>query len=84
MKSRPALAWGAIALLPLSAACVVASALAGSPAPPPAAPMAKPPVAASGATSASNPDNMPMKKTKGPATDDQMMRSDPASAAKAK
>jgi hypothetical protein len=55
-------------------------------APHPATPMARPPASAPDATQATNPDNpdhMPVKKPKIP-TDDRMMRSDPASDAKAK
>lgn len=52
-------------------------------APHPSTPMAQSPAAASGATSASNPDNMPVKKPP-KRTDDNMIRSEPASAAKAK
>ncbi|MFX1675761.1 hypothetical protein PWR63_26490 [Paraburkholderia sp. A2WS-5] len=49
----------------------------------PAASMAKPPAAASGAASTTNPDHMPIKKPEQP-THDNMSRDVPASAAKAK
>lgn len=49
----------------------------------PTPPMVKPPDAASGATSASNPDNMPIKRPPKP-TNDKMMREPPASGANAK
>lgn len=84
MNAPLALVWGAIACVPLAASCLPASAQAQTAAQAPAAPMAKPPAAAPGAASASNPDNMPVKKPKGPATNDKMMRSDPASGAQAK
>ena len=48
-----------------------------------AASMVKPPEAASGADSASNPDNMPIKRPRKP-TNDKMMHEPPASGANAK
>lgn len=84
MKAHQALALGAIACVPLAASWLPASAQAQTAAHAPAPPMAKPPAAAPGATSASNPDNMPVKKPKGAAANDKMMRSDPASDAQAK
>lgn len=55
------------------------------PSAPPAAqsPMVKPPDAASGPTSATNPDNMPIKRPDKP-TNDKMSRQPPASGANAK
>ena len=50
---------------------------------PPASPMVKPPAAASGSASATNPDNMPVRKPQ-QRTHDRMIRSEPASAATAK
>jgi hypothetical protein len=70
LVALPLIAWGA-------------AAQAQTIAPSSPAPMAKTPMAASGAASAANPDNMPMKKPTKRA-DDRMMRSDPASDAKAK
>ncbi|CAD6520519.1 hypothetical protein LMG27952_01323 [Paraburkholderia hiiakae] len=84
MKAPHALVWGAIACVPLAAFWLPASAQAQTAAHTPAPPMVKPPAAAPGGASASNPDNMPVKKPKGPATHDKMMRSDPASGAQAK
>ncbi|QGZ59080.1 hypothetical protein [Paraburkholderia acidiphila] len=90
MKARHLLVWGAIAYVPPAGAGLPANAhappalLAQTAPQPPASPMVKPPAAAPGAASASNPDNMPMKKPTGPATNDKMMRSDPASGAQAK
>ncbi|MCP3726336.1 hypothetical protein M3I53_24945 [Paraburkholderia sp. CNPSo 3272] len=79
--------WGAIACVALAAASIRADAQTQTPAQPPAPPMAKPPPAVPGTAGESNPtnpDNMPVKKPKGPATHDPMMRSDPASDAQAK
>lgn len=84
MNAPLALVWGAIACVPLAASWLPASAQAQTVPQAPAAQMAKPPAATPGAVSASNPDNMPVKKPKGPATNDKMMRSDPASGAQAK
>ena len=88
MNSHEALIWGAIVCMPLGAACMLPAAQAQTEAHPTdhsaAPPMVKPPAAVPGAASATNPDNMPVKKPKGPAANDDMMRSDPASASKAK
>ncbi|MEX3938454.1 hypothetical protein AB4Y44_02640 [Paraburkholderia sp. BR10937] len=78
---------GAIACVTLAAASLSARAQSQTPAHPPAPPMVKPPAAVPGTASESNPtnpDNMPVKKPKGPAIHDKMMRSDPASDAQAK
>ena len=82
-----------IALASINAACALAACagIAGvsatayaQPASAPAAPMVKPPPAAgSGAASATNPDNMPVKKPRQP-TNDKMMHDPPASASNAK
>lgn len=76
------------ALVVASAAQILCSAPAiaqspSTPAEPPITPMVKPPAAAPGAASATNPDNMPVRKPQQP-TNDRMIRSAPASAAKAK
>ena len=88
MTSHHVLIWGAIICMPLAAACMAPVAHAQTEAHPTdhsaAPPMVKPPAAVPGAASATNPDNMPVKKPKGAAANDKMMRSDPASAAKAK
>ena len=73
----------ALVALPFIASGIAVTSQAQTIAPQPAAPMARAPMAASGAASAANPDKMPVKKPRKP-TDDQMMRSDPASDAKAK
>jgi len=78
------LRWRAtLVALPLIALGIDATAQAQTVAQQSPSPMAKSPKMASGAASAANPDNMPVKKPSKP-TDDQMMRSDPASDAKAK
>ncbi|WP_245639822.1 hypothetical protein [Paraburkholderia heleia] len=84
MKPPHVPVWGAIAALVLAGASLSARAQTQTPAHPPAPPMVKPPAAVPGAASESNPDNMPVKKPRGPATHDKMMRSDPASDAQAK
>lgn len=71
-----------VAALALSSAAALAQAQQSQDAPQ-ASPMVKPPTVASGAASATNPDNMPVKKPQQP-TNDRMIRSEPASAAKAK
>ncbi|TDG04129.1 hypothetical protein E1N52_31025 [Paraburkholderia guartelaensis] len=83
MKPPHVLVWGTIACVAV-AASLPASAQAQTSAHPPAPPMVMPPAAAPGMASDANPDNMPVKKPKGPATHDKMMRSDPASDAQAK
>ncbi|MEX3963828.1 hypothetical protein AB4Y42_16710 [Paraburkholderia sp. EG286B] len=86
MKPLHVPVWGAIACVALVASLSV-NAQTQTPAHPPAPPMVKPPAAVPGTASESNPtnpDNMPVKKPKGPATHDKMMRSDPASDAQAK
>ncbi|HKR39241.1 MAG TPA: hypothetical protein VJU59_06075 [Paraburkholderia sp.] len=84
MKPAQVPVWGAIACVALAAASLSANAQTRTPTHPPAPPMVKPPAAVPGTASESNPDNMPVKKPKGPATHDKMMRSDPASDAQAK
>jgi hypothetical protein len=72
--------------LTLLAACSAATPVLAQSQPqetPPASPMVKPPAAASGAASATDPDNMPVRKPAQP-THDSMIRSEPASAATAK
>lgn len=71
-----------VAALALSSAAALAQAQQSQDTPQ-AWPMVKPPTVASGAASATNPDNMPVKKPQRP-TNDRMIRSEPASAAKAK
>lgn len=83
MKPPHVLVWGTIACVAV-AASLPASAQAQTNAHPPAPPRVMPPAAAPGMASDANPDNMPVKKPKGPATHDKMMRSDPASDAQAK
>lgn len=77
--------WTRVALGFAIPAAVATSALAQSSAPhPPPPPMVvSPPAAASGTASATNPDNMPVKKPRKP-TNDNIVRPPPASAAKAK
>jgi hypothetical protein len=82
MKSHHALIRIAIAYAPLLATGMAGSAQAQTTTSQ-ATPVVKPPKAASGAASAANPDNMPAKRPQTP-TDEKMLRSDPASAAKAK
>jgi hypothetical protein len=86
MKAHPfrtARAVARIALLALSSTALFAHAQSSQQTAQ-ASPMVKtPPEAASGAASATNPDNMPVKKPQQP-TNDRMIRSEPASAATAK
>jgi len=88
MNAHYALIWGAIVCMPLAAACMAPAAQGQTETHPTdhsaAPPMVKPPAAVPGVASAFNPDHMPIKKPQGPAANDKMMRSDPASAAKAK
>ena len=84
MKPAHVFVWGPIACVALAATSLPANVQAQTTAHPPAPPIVKPPTAAPGIASESNPDNMPVKKPKGPATHDRMMRSDPASDAQAK
>ncbi|HEX3378401.1 MAG TPA: hypothetical protein VHU21_01190 [Paraburkholderia sp.] len=72
----------ALAALLASGASAIAQTAPGAP-PDSHAPMAKPPEAASGAGSASNPDNMPIKRPTKP-TNDRMSHEPPASGANAK
>jgi hypothetical protein len=85
MKAHPfrtARAIARMALLALSSTALFAHAQSQQSAQ--ASPMVKsPPEAASGAASATNPDNMPVKKPQQP-TNDRIIRNEPASAAKAK
>jgi hypothetical protein len=73
----------ALVVLPLIASGMAVTAQAQTVAQQSPSPMAKSPMMASGAASAANPDNMPVKKPSKP-TDDQMIRAHPASEAKAK
>ncbi|MBC8740598.1 hypothetical protein F6X40_28610 [Paraburkholderia sp. UCT31] len=72
----------ALAALFASGASAVAQTAPSAP-PDSHAPMAKPPEAASGAGSSSNPDNMPIKRPAKP-TNDHMSHEPPASGANAK
>jgi hypothetical protein len=90
MKAHPfrtARAVAGMALLALSSTGLFAQAQSSQQLPQQSAqasPMVKsPPEAASGAASATNPDNMPVKKPQQP-TNDRIIRNEPASAAKAK
>jgi hypothetical protein len=84
MKPRHALAGPSTAFVLLISTAFAATAQAQAVAPQPETPMVKPPpAAASGAASATNPDNMPVKNPDKP-TNDKIIRSPPASAANAK
>ncbi|WP_322058133.1 hypothetical protein [Paraburkholderia sp. J63] len=88
MAPHPLRVWPRVALVFAIPAAIVTSAatsaLAQSGTPHPPSPMAvPPPAAASGTASATNPDNMPVKKPRKPPNDD-IARPPPASAAKAK
>ncbi|MPW18373.1 hypothetical protein GCT13_15990 [Paraburkholderia sp. CNPSo 3157] len=81
---RKALARIGAAVLLAASAGVAGTALAQNAASESSAPMVKPPpAAASGTASATNPDNMPVKKPRKP-TNDKMMHNPPASATNAR
>ncbi|TAM02402.1 MAG: hypothetical protein EPN70_16890 [Paraburkholderia sp.] len=83
MSTHPVRMGPAIAFALLIASGFSAQTQAQTIKPHPFQPMVKPPAAASGAASATNPDNMPVKKPT-TSTHDKMSRDMPASAAKAK
>lgn len=84
MTPRHALAGPGTAFVLLISTAFAATAQAQAVAPQPETPMVKPPpAAASGAASATNPDNMPVKHPDEP-TNDKIIKSPPASAANAK
>jgi hypothetical protein len=84
MKPRHALAGPSTAFVLVISTAFAVTAQAQAVAPQPQTPMVKPPpAAASGAASATNPDNMPVKTPDKP-TNEKIIRSPPASAANAK